>query len=48
MSDGKLYETRWVWYHTVLALELLAVACLVTIHIGKTNEVIKLLEILAK
>ena len=43
-SSNKLYEARWVWYHTILAAELLAVIALVAVHIGKTNRMIELLE----
>ena len=43
-ESNKLYEARWVWYHTILAVELLAVIVLVAAHISKTNKVIELLE----
>ena len=43
-ASNKLYEARWVWYHTILAAELLAVIVLVAVHISRTNRMIELLE----
>ena len=33
LEKDKLYETRWVWYHTVLVVEL-AIIILLLLYIG--------------